>query len=512
MTDSNHEHVETFGNPTEADLFSRLGGVADERQHEGAEKATESQQADTDDHPRVEWYEPPYPPRKLALTAEANSTVSRCATALSRGVCGFGFDLAPTDEDTESDPPTALTEFWHDGDFELGPDSLPATPSALFENSYYDRTLVGYGAVEILLNDELYVPTGAAHVPSHTIRRRQDKPGYVQLENGRPATFYGPPGGRADGVFVDVEGNVGNSAEAVGDLANEMLVNVEYSPLAPHYGIPPTVPSYATVVADGSAEEYQYRFFENDGVPRFAVIVEGGELTDRAWDQLEDKLKKLKGEEDAHRGILIEATGEAVAGPEQSVTIRIEPLQVGETEEAGFIDYRKENEHDIAQAFGVPPVVYGRTESVNYATAKQQVRQFAQSEVAPRQEQHAARLTKVIHQTYFDIDDWQFEWELHGGENLLRESETALNNSKASRGTYTVDELRTEVGLDPLDGDDGDTMLLELGKGGFNIGESGGGESTEAMFGGLENFEATVRRDERAENLGYDIATRADAD
>lgn len=495
MSDTQREVVETFGDSEQFDAepLERIAGTVDDERRErteSAEKAESTQQHDVDDHEGPRYYFPPYPPEKLALTCEQSETAARCTTAIGKGVAGYGFDFEPADTAESDDPPglEAVEQFWRSGDFQLGPDALISPPEKVLEHVYTDRVKTGYGTLEILLNDATYTPTGAAHVPSYTIRKRREKAGYVQLDDGRPVQYYGPAGGRDNGVYVDVDGNVGGSrADVPKTLANELLVTTEYSSLAPHYGIALVVPALQTLSADLAAREYQYRFFSNDGVPRFMVIVEGGELTERAWEQLEEKLKDLKGAEDAHRGILIEATGDAVAGPEDSVTVRIEPLTVGETEEMGFIEYRKENEHSISQAFNVPPVVRGRTEDVNYATAREQRRQFAQSELGPRQSEFGAQLTKTIHETMLGVDGWDLEFELKGGDNALRDSEIAINRTEAARGSMTVDDARSELGLEPIEGTVGETLLAELGgsgsSGGFGGGsdDSDGGDSQEQM-------------------------------
>lgn len=469
MSSSEERIVETFGdsNQFDAEPLERITGHADDERRErteSAEKAESTQQADTDAHEGPQYYFPPYPPEQLTLVCEQSETAARCTTAIAKGVAGYGFSLTPAETASSDDPPGRGTveEFWRAGDFQLGPDAIVSPPEKVLEHVYSDRVKTGYGTLELLINDPTYTPTGGAHVPSHTIRKREGDPGYVQLDNGRPVQFYGPAGGRDNDIFVDEDGDVGESAADVGTLANELLVTTEYSSLAPHYGIALIVPALQTLSADLAAREYQYRFFENDGVPRFAVIVEGGELTERAWDQLKEKLKDLKGTDDAHRGILIEATGEAIAGPEDSVTVRIEPLTVAEQEEAGFIEYRKENEHDIAMAYNVPPIVRNRTENVNYNSALQQTQQFAQTEIAPRQQEFAAQVTKTIHETMLDVDGWALEFDLRGGENRLRDSEIAVNRTQASGGSMKVDDARAELGLDEIGGALGETLLAEL--------------------------------------------------
>lgn len=478
------------------------------------EKAETTQQEDTDDHPHQEWYDPPYDPAKLVALLERSETHAACVHAKAKGVAGYGFDLEPhesVESDTEPPGRDRLEEFWRDGRFTLGPDKRPATADDVLENAWDDYESTGYLTLEILVNSATGEPTGLAHVPSHTIRRRKEAPGYVQVDDGSiPVQYFGAAGDRYGENQTFVNGTNGefgdNVAEAGGvdNVANELLLVGNYSALAPHYGTPDIIPALPTLVGDISARKYQTKFFENDGVPRFSVIVEGGELSDRAFNELKETLENLRLEENSHRGMLIEAVDvvDSTTGEESDVNIRIEPLTVGEQEEAGFIEYRQENEADIRKAHSVPPVILERTEGVNYANAKSQRTSFAQSTIKPRQEKLASRLYQVLHVQAFEIPEWDIVFNLHGGQNREREADISQTRVEAGvQGGMTVNEARAELGLDPIDGPVGDMLLSSLQNG------------SESPATGADVAQAVeqARSNERARTHGYSLTTRRDA-
>ena len=480
------------------------------------EKATASQQGDPGDQStKPEWYEPPYPPTNLALLLERSETHARCVFAKSQGVAGYGFDLIPHPEVESDDPPgqESTRDFWFGSDsrWQLGPDEQPATPQAVLEQAWNDYEAIGWLSLEILLNDNTAKPTGMAHVPAHTIRARKDAPGYVQINPGTSEAegYFAPAGARFgdDKLFIDAEtGETADSIRGVDMPANELLVYRNYSALAPHYGIPDIVPALQTLFGDLAARTFNAKFFENDAVPRFAVIVEGGQLTDEAWTELEEKFAEMKLQDSAHRGVILEAVSGVTSSFEDAhnVSLRIEPLTVGVEEDASFIEYRKENEHDILAAHNVPPVVVGRTESVNYANAQAQRRSFAKETIRPKQESFAARLYRIIHQTMLDVDGWTIEFDLVGGED--EERQAAISKARIEAGALagmTVNEARAELGLEPLDGPEGDLLLSELG------GASG---AVDAIENALEVERESAKRELRAANLGYSITDRANAD
>jgi len=487
-----------------------------DRGSESTEKATTSQQHDTDDpHGHLEWYDPPYPPTNLSLLLERSETHATCVFAKSQGVAGHGFGLVPHPEAEADDPPGQETvrDFWFGSDstWQLGPDKQPATPSEVLEQAWTDYEAIGWLSVEVLLNDNNAEPTGMAHVPAHTIRARKDGPGYVQIDpdTTRVKGYFAPAGARFgdDQTFIDADdGTVADSIAGVDTPANELFVHRNYSALAPHYGIPDIVPSMQTLFADLSARKFNAKFFENDAVPRFAVIVEGGELTDAAWTELEEKFAELKLDENAHRGVILEAVSGVTSSFEDAhnVSLRIEPLTVGIEEDASFIEFRKENEHDIGKAHDCPPIIYYRSDQINYANAQAQRRSFATETIRPKQLTLADRLYRLIHQTMLGVDGWTLEFELHGAENEERQANIAKTRIAAGvQGGMRVNEAREELGLEALDGPEGEMLLSELG------GSSSTAASIESM---LDAEREAARDDQRAADLGYSVVDRAGAE
>lgn len=447
-------------------------------------KATTTQQAGVDDEDTIEWYDPLFDPEELLLLLQRSETHSACVEAKAKGVAGHGFEIVPhksVDPDSVGEVPDSLREFWYEGTFQLGPGALHATADEVQEHSWNDHEGVGWLAMEVLVNPNDGEPTGLAHVPAYTIRKRKGKSGYVQLDDGIPERYFGAAGDRYgdEQTFVDAEtGATADSTGQIETVANELIVLRNYTTGSPRYGLPDIIPAIETLAGDLAAREFNQRFFSNDTVPRLAVVVSGGELTERAWNELEKTFRDLREEKNAHRGVLIEATSAVASsmGEAAGVDIEIEPLTVGVDEDAGFTEYRDNNEHYILQAHGVPPVVAGKTEGINFANAKSQRVNFAQTVIKPKQERLASRLYRIIHVLGFDEPDWTIEFNLHGGENKRREAETAQLRTQAAKGSRTINEARSELGYDPLEGAEGEVLMSTLQGG-------GGGGSTQMMSG-----------------------------
>lgn len=454
------------------------------------EKAEESQQAgDADAGAQARgWIKPRYNPRELARLTEISEAHARCVSAKAQAVAGYGFDLvgSDTEDDPDDDELARANEFWNAGKFQLGPDKQPSTASSVLEHGWWDFEAIGWVALEVLV-DNSATPVGLAHIPAQQIRRRKDAPGYIELDaSGEIKTFFGSAGDRyyrdgddtlrTDGTLVNVNDG---STNATGDaIANELLVIRNYSALSPYYGTPDIIPALQTLEADIAARSFNRRFFDNDGVPRFVVLVEGGQLTEKAWNALQEKLQELKLEENSHRGIILEA----VAGADESVSdatnvkIRIEPLTVGIEEDASFQEFRQENRRDIFRAHEVPPVVGGDLDNANYSNSQSQREDFAHTTVAPKQERYAARLYQTLHvDSPLDCPNVIPEFALKNAENEERKAQVAKTKMEASAGSMLVNEAREQIDLGPLvDGDGNELPLGRVPLSDFNGGDSPG--------------------------------------
>lgn len=505
--------IRTFGGDQSLDSRNRawedLAAATDDANNastgEPTTKARTSQQEETDIDPETwpDWYDPPYQPEHLVELLERHETHAACVDIKSQAVAGYGFsiephktahDAGPGDDETErsDDEYHDLADFYFGpgSTFQLGIDRQRATAAEVFEQAWNDYESTGWLAIEVLTNPNTQEPTGLAHIPAHSIRKRQDAPGYVQVNEvnqivayfGAAGDKYEPIGGEETSgqdsrTFVDAEtGDVADSSRGVDEVANELIVIRNYSGSAPHYGLPDIIPALQTVVGDIDARVYQAKLLENDNVPRMAVIVEGGELTERAWDELEEKFRNLSLDENQHRGILIESTSSVVSELEedQGVNIRIEALTVGQQEDADFLEYRRENEHEIAKVHGVPPVMINRSEDVNRASAKAQRYNFAQTEAAPKQERLASRIHTLLHHQMMGVSDWTIDFNLRGGDMPQREADVSQTRIEGSMGAMTINEAREELGLPQLDGPVGEMLLATVMNN--NAGGTGGGE------------------------------------
>ncbi|NHN40547.1 phage portal protein [Halorubellus sp. JP-L1] len=438
-----------------------------------AAKAEETQQLDDKYKEKIRGgaIQPPFYPPQMARLLEINPTHAKCCFSKSRNVAGYGLEIVPhpdVDEPDESQRQIA-EDFWHNEDstWQVGPvDSERSTPADVLEMAWTDYEAIGWLSIELLTSTD-GTPTGLAWVPAMTIRRRRDKPGYVQLRRNR-LQYFGNAGDRYEspGAFVDSE--TGESGRSVANPANELIFKRNHSPLYTHYGAPDIVPAIPTVQGDDAAREFNIDFFENNAVPRMAVIVEGGELTEGARKDIHDLLHGMK--EEDHRTVVLEAeklledTGQIRMDEDaDDLKIRVEPLTVGINEDASFQEFRDRNEHEILKTHDVPPIEAGQIKSGAFSTdAEAQRKGYIETVIQPKQDQFAQLLYETVHDA-LGVTDYTIEFQTRGVDSRLTDANVAQTRIAAARGAMTVNEARAELDLEPLDDEEmGETLLANI--------------------------------------------------
>mgnify|MGYP000619212463 CR=1 FL=1 len=467
---------------------------------------------------------PPYNPDRLAAFLELNETHAAAVRKKARYEVGFGFEIVPVDDvdpDDASDEERELVEdFWRSREsrWQTGPQrsAEPTTPEEVKELARQDYHSIGWCCLEILANAE-GDPVGLAHVPANTVRVRKprtgedddraidhdspdgmDARGYVQVRHGR-RRFFGVAGDRYRGqgeddtrepIFVDKENGdvaMGSAEPLDNEPANELIFIRNPSPLEQDYGVPDWVSAIRTISADEAAKSYNRDFFDNDTIPRFAIKVTGGELSEESRKDLRQMLDGLR--EENHRAVILEVekfVDEQGFGDDGTdLEIELEPLGQGISEEMDFRLFREKNEHEIAKVHEVPPILIGVTQTSNRSNSQEQVADFANNVIAPEQHKFAERLFQIIHQEALGVTDWTIEYELRGADQPKEDASVAERKIRAVRGAVPVNRALEMIGEDPLPEDhpvDGQTLVADVGSDTQPVGGDDGGPGQTAAY------------------------------
>lgn len=269
-----------------------------------------------------------------------------------------------------------------------------------------DEETVGNGYLEVVRNNAGRI-VQMLHVPAVTIRRRLMRSadangqkyemayGYIQIRGAQKKYFkeFGD-----DRVMDAYSGKWHDGDEPLdpGRRASEIIHFPIYDPTSQYYGAPRYVPSATAITGNRQSAIRNVSFFENDAVPRMALLVSGGRLTGDSMQQIEDFVRgKARGTDQAHRVMIVQVEPHKVGFQQQNkVMVDLKPLTVGVTEDASFSQYRKDNDEEIREIFGLGQIFF-TSEGANRANAQ------VAREITNEQEFEPDRLAKeyLINQT-----------------------------------------------------------------------------------------------------------------
>jgi PBSX family phage portal protein len=230
-----------------------------------------------------------------------------------------------------------------------------------------------------------------------------------------------------------------------GNLMTEVLILRNYHVSGLKYGIPDWVPALKAMLGNDKVAEYNINFFNNEAVPRFAVIVQGGKLDDETKRDIKSYFKKdLKGVANAHKTLVLTTP--------KGTEVKLVPLAV-EIKDGGFRFYRKDNRDETISAHGVPPhriQVYdsGHSGALAPGMIFNLDKAYKYSVIQPLQQKLAASFNQIL-KLGFGIKDRRLVYTpLDIGEDQQR-AETLKTIAGAhekyyNMGTMTPDEIRVD--------------------------------------------------------------------
>ena len=380
--------------------------------------------------PESPWYqeyidgevvEPPYDLDALAQLYETNATHKACVDAKVVNTVGLGYRFVPAtgQKDKASLDNLALLERL------LAQCNPDMTFTEVMRTTWTDVECLGNGYIEITRNS-LGQIDGFYHVPATTARVKPDGSGFVQLRDGHKRHFR--PLGAADAEEPNTN-----------EPQNEIIHFKKYTPQSGYYGIPDIVAALTAAAGDKAAREYNLDFFEHNAVPRMAIIVEGGQLSNDLLRQIQHYMEtEIKGQ--GHKTLVLDVPG-------SDVKVRIEPLTVGVADDAAFLNYRRANRDEILMVHRVPPSKITIVENANLANSRDQDKTFREQVVRPEQRRIEYRINRMIREQ-MGIGDWEFTFR---EADLGEEREQAeIARIYSDIGAWTIDEIRSRQGLQPL--------------------------------------------------------------
>lgn len=403
---------------------------------------------------------PKYNPYDLVKLLDLYTYHASCVEAVAIDSTGVDYTLKPV-EDVEP------VEIEKERFYEVLDNSKPSINTNL-QRMIYDRRSIGYGALEIIREDNSKSDIiRLKHIPAHTLRRHTDLKRVLHITPSGKRVWFVIYGKNYDknGVLSDVNADTGefhpyNSLPA-DKKANEILWSMEYAPGTDYYGRPPIVSCLGSIKGDIGAVKYNNSFFENYGMPKFAITVtgdfadydeepeiddgEGHKIPNPDYD-ITQTLRYKIGQQikevirNPHSAICITIPSE---GEEGNVELKITPLSV-QAEEGHFRMYRKDTRDEVIHAHHMDPSRLGIFDTGNLNGTNSQVTRnsYKYGTITPIKSECEALINQIGLE--LGVTSWKFCIEDVAPIDYTKD--LALAEFLFQRGAMTIRELIENFG------------------------------------------------------------------
>lgn len=329
---------------------------------------------------------PPYDPKTLEKLVEQNNTLAPCIDVMVTNVDGTGYEILRRDGKKMEDSDNTAVEPAKNFFDECCPMMSFKT---LREKIRREMESIGTGYIEVIRNaaDEVVF---AGHLESKMMRLGKLDPS-VQVETtmmrgGKEVTFtrwvrerrYAQKVGenlvwfKEYGASRDLNSKTGQWAPKgtlPADLRATEVIRFGIVPdITTPYYVPRWISQTPSVIGSRKAEEHNNEFFDAGGIPPYLIIVEGGQLAEKAVEAIRAALN----EKGAHtRAQVIEAFSTAGTLEQAAkVTVKVERFGAERTQDAMFMEFDKSCEVKVRRSFRIPPILIGQSDDYNFASAQ----------------------------------------------------------------------------------------------------------------------------------------------
>lgn len=284
---------------------------------------------------------PPESVTRLLDAWKGSGWHQRCCRAIAANLLGKGIEQKDVSDWIEEHTPDDTTKTLL---------QKTALDLKVFGNAYWEIVRKGSEIIELY------------HAPAWTMYRLKDG-GWAQIVNNERQVFS------ADDIFQFKTYGFETSAYGTPD----------------YLAILPAVELLATI------RKYNRLYFDNNAIPDFAIVVNGGEFAPEVEAKIQRFLRaKFKGVENAHKALYLPTPSD--------VTVKFEKLQ-SDTKDMQFLNLSADCVAEIIACHGVPPRLLGIMTPGQLGGGGEtsgQMEIFGQTVIAPMQEEFTGQMMRFF--------------------------------------------------------------------------------------------------------------------
>ena len=232
-------------------------------------------------------------------------------------------------------------------------------------------------------------------------------------------------------------------------LSVDEVIFLKYpDPAQPFRGLGTLKMSARTVDIDNFSEQWNSNFYKNSARPDSIITVKSDNLSTEQKEILKKSLQEIyQGTKNAHKNMVLFGDMDfSTAGFNQK--------------DMDFDNQQKFSRDKILGIFRVPKAIVSQTEGVNFASARVAEYVFLKFTIRPKMERLIQQLNEFLLPMFDGTEEMFLDFTnpvpADEAQNVIK------YNSALMHGWMTINEVREEQGLDPLDG--GDVALVPAGR------------------------------------------------
>ena len=273
---------------------------------------------------------------------------------------------------------------------------------------------------------------------------------------------------------------VAKAGNKVSQVINELFCMKKGTTADTNYGEPDILRAIYDYLGAQHSMMYNISYFDNNTVPRLAIIVKGGQLSKEIVESIKRWLSEQHSTDVMNQILLLEC-------PDSNADISIQPLSAAQLKDAGFLEYREACDGHIMIADRVPPSIIFRLGGLVRNVSEEANIRFLAGVVRPEQRRIEAHLNYIIRHE-LGVEDWVLDLNI---PDLISERERAEIWGILCRfGVVSINEVRRFYGQPPVDGGD-EPLIQAIGSGPFHISDVGkqtAGNAVEPNEAALDNM------------------------
>lgn len=340
----------------------------------------------------------------------------------------------------------------------------------VLELAALDYEGIGWGAIEVIRGLDKKVKK-LAHVSAKKIKPIVGWKGFIEdreTSTGRTERYYLPFGKKLrvrvenkvvgsyyedfdpdihsieDAEFNLVSSIDGKPTDNFDESANEIIWIKNNHPNTIYYGYSDIIPAVGALIGNSNIRQYFLQFFQHNTVPRYAVIIEGGRVTEEVkkfiHDYFNSEVKRSQ-----HTTLILN-----VPSMRGEVKVKFEALDTAQ-KEGDFLKTLESNQSAIRISHGVPGAILGVTDAPEMGSGKglSQAEIYKDRVVIPRQKKWQNAINGIFR---LGLGVKYVVLEFNPLDIKDREAEMRILTGYMDRGVIEINDVRENTGRQPIKG------------------------------------------------------------